>query len=423
MAGPMRILFLSNLYPPEMLGGYELACRNVALAMSERGHDVRVLTSWCHLPVPLDEPSWVERGLDLYIHIPLASKSDVIATRDLHSAVCSSYANTLRLLNVVRAFGPDIVYVWNLSGIGGAALLDLLNQIDVPWTLHLMDRVPVDIVSNTPAAALGLFGAQGSDLYASARVLSMSQHLLEEIETLAGIVFPQGADLIPGWADVSGALPHVSYLRDGIERFVTAGQVAPHKGIDLILDAAMRLKADGLPFTVDVFGDGDLPRYVDKAKTMQVSDRVRFLGRRSQSELVQLYGAYDVFLFPTWEREPFGLAPIEAAGCGTPPIMTRNCGASERLVDGVHCLKIERTLDELVDAMGRVASGRVDVARLGRAAQRLVTTDLSFARCVELIETALQAHARPWRRMAADNPALPLLAFLKHNLSVSLRFG
>ena len=92
----------------------------------------------------------------------------MVDMRDLHSAVCSSYANTLHLLDSLRSFRPDVVYVWNLIGIGGAAMLDLLNQIGVPWVLHLMDRVPVEIASTTPACVLGLFGAQESALYARA---------------------------------------------------------------------------------------------------------------------------------------------------------------------------------------------------------------------------------------------------------------
>jgi glycogen(starch) synthase len=418
----MRILFLTDLYPPLVLGGYEIACANVARGLAGRGHEVRVLTTWSHLPPPVDEPAWVHRGLDLHWFFPHMSSNSTVVERDLHSAVCSSYANTLHLLDSLRGFRPDVVYVWNLIGIGGAAMLDLLNQVGVPWMLHLMDRVPVDIISNTPACVLGLFGAQGSALYARARIISMSQHLLDEIETLSGVTFPQGVDLVPGWADVSAAVPHEPYLRDGTARFVAAGFVAPHKGIDLILQASARLKAEGLAFVVDVFGDGELPRYADMAKALQVDNRVRFLGRRTQTELVRLYAGYDAFLFPTWEREPFGLAPVEAAGCGTPPIMTRNCGASERFVDGVHCFKIERTADDLADVMRRVAANQVDLARIGRAGLRLVATDLSFASSLDSIEAALRAHVHPWRHEAADDPTLPLLAFLKHNLSVSLRF-
>jgi len=419
----MRILFLTNLYPPVVLGGYELACANVARALDGRGHTVRVLTTWSHLPGPNDQPAWVHRDLDMHWHVPLKSHNPTVDIRDLHSAVCSSYANTLHLLNHLRAFRPDVVYVWNLTGVGGAALLDLLNQVKVPWVLHLMDRGPLDIATNVPPAVLGLFNAQGSALYAGAGIISMSQHLLDEIESLSGINFPQGVAIVPGAADVSGALPHQPYLRDGLARFVTAGAVLPHKGIDLILQASVRLKAQARRFSVDIFGDGDLPRYIDMARTLQVSDHVRFLGPRPQAELIRLYAGYDSFLFPTWEREPFGFAPIEAAGCGTPPILTRNCGASERLVDAVHSLKIERSTEALAEAMNRVISGQVDLARIGRAGQRLVGSDLSFSRCLDRIERVLQPRATGgWRHEAADDPALPLLAFLKHNLSVSLKF-
>jgi glycogen synthase len=423
----MRILFLTNLYPPMQLGGYERACKNVAEALAARGHTVRALTSWCHLPPPVDEPDWVDRTLDLHSLFPHQSTNSTVYERDMHSADCSSFVNTLRLLDTLRAFQPDLVYVWKLSGIGGAALLDLLNLVDVPWALHLMDGVPIDIVRHTPPASLGLFDAHGSALYARAGIISMSQHLLDEIETLCGISFPQGVTLIPGWADVSNAVPHGPYLPEGGARFVAAGAVAPHKGIDLILQACADLKAEGATFTVDVYGDGfgegDLLRYAEKARSMQVDDRFHLLGLRSQRELMQLYANYDAFLFPSAEREPFGFAPIEAAACGLPPIITRHVGAAERLVDGVHCLKIERTVVELTDVMRRVIGGEIDLARIGRAGQRLVASDLSFTRCLDQIESVLRAHARPWRHGAADDQMLPLLTFLKHNLSVGLRFG
>ncbi|WP_164124429.1 glycosyltransferase, partial [Stenotrophomonas maltophilia] len=89
---------------------------------------------------------------------------------------------------------------------------------------------------------------------------------------------------------------------------------------------------------------------------------------------------YDAFLCPTWERDPFPFAPLGAAGCGTPPIITGNCGTSERLIDNVHCIKIDRTVDDLARAMMEVAAGQHDLAKMGRAGRRLVTSDLSFDR-------------------------------------------
>ena len=41
----MRILFVSNNFPPATKGGYEQWCEEVALALAARGHTMAVLTS------------------------------------------------------------------------------------------------------------------------------------------------------------------------------------------------------------------------------------------------------------------------------------------------------------------------------------------------------------------------------------------
>jgi glycosyltransferase involved in cell wall biosynthesis len=423
MTRPLRVLVLTNLYPPMVIGGYELARANVARGLARRGHEPRVLTSWSHLLSADTEPVKVHRDLDLHWLFPHISGTSPVVERDLHAALCSSIGNTLQLLRALAEFRPDVVYVWNLLGVGAAGLLDMLNLVGVPWVAHLMDRWPAEIVKNTPPYVLGPFDAQGSSLYRRARMISMSEHLLDEIRAVGGVAFAGVVDLLPGAVDLAETVPHEPYLRDGIARFVTAGSVNENKGIDLILDASRMLASRGIRFTVDVFGEGDLPRYVDRSRSLGVGDRVRFCGPRSQRELLRLYAGYDAFLFPTWCREPFGLAPVEAAGCGTPPIITRVCGAAERLVDGVHCIKIDRSASALTEAMAAVAEGRVDLARMARACRRLANSDLSFDRCLDRVESVLAAHATPWRHESAQDPSLPRLALFKHNLSLRLRFG
>jgi glycogen(starch) synthase len=416
----LRILFLTNLYPPFIIGGYEIACAQTAEAMRSRGHEVQVLTTWSHIPQETKTPEWVRRRLDLHWYVP-HMPNQTLEARDLHSAVCSSYSNTLHLLDALTNFRPDVVSAWNLTGIGGLAMMDLLNHVGVPWTLYLGDRVPVDIAANVPADVRGIFNARGGEVYERARIFSVSQNLLDEIEMESSISFPQGADIVAGWADLSQSLPHQPYLQDGKARFVAASAIGPHKGTELIVEASAQLQASGVDFSVDIFGEGDVPRYVDMAKRLRVEERVRFLGSLPYMDLLRAYSAYDAFLCPTWERDPFPFAPLGAAGCCTPPILTRNCGTSERLVDGVHCIKIERTAEDLARAMAEVAAGRLDLAKMGRAGRRLVECDLSFERHLDKMERAFEESARSWEM--PDDPKLPLLLFLKHNLSVRLRFG
>lgn len=418
----MRVLIVSNLYPPTVLGGYELACAKVADGLRARGHAIRVLTSWSHLAPPAPRDPDVSHRLDLAWHVAHMPHEPGARRWVAHAAMCSSFGNTAALLEEIREFRPDVVYVWNLIGIGGMALVDLLNMAGVAWVYHLMDRVPADLVTNVDRAAAAVFGT-GLAPYRGADVVAMSRHLIDEIENIVGERFAGPVDIVPGWVETGDVRPHAPYLRDGRARFVAAGTVAAFKGTDLILEAAATLKAEGLAFEVDIYGSGDVSTYVSRAQALQVDDRVRFLGPRRQRELLELYAGYDAFLFPTHEREPFGFAPVEAAGCGTPPIMTAACGAAERLVDGVHCIKIPRRLDDLAHAMRRVIAGEVDLPRLGRAGRRLVARDLSFERGLDMIERILYRRHQGRQADRIDDPSLNALAFLKHNLAARLVAG
>ena len=59
----MNILIISNLYPPHILGGYEILCAQVVNHLQSRGHQVHILTS-DHGGAPSD--SMVTRTLKVY---------------------------------------------------------------------------------------------------------------------------------------------------------------------------------------------------------------------------------------------------------------------------------------------------------------------------------------------------------------------
>ena len=44
-SSPMRIVFVSNIFPPHVRGGYELGCQRIAERCHELSHEVTVLTS------------------------------------------------------------------------------------------------------------------------------------------------------------------------------------------------------------------------------------------------------------------------------------------------------------------------------------------------------------------------------------------
>ena len=60
---PVRVLVVSNMYPPHHLGGYELSCRDTVERFRGRGHDVAVLTSTMRRPEVVDPPDERDTGI------------------------------------------------------------------------------------------------------------------------------------------------------------------------------------------------------------------------------------------------------------------------------------------------------------------------------------------------------------------------
>lgn len=416
----MKILIVSNLYPPFQVGGYEIACRNIAHALAAKGHEVRVLTSSRH-KAPYGAPDSprvrVVRSLGLDGLDPSPVGKHELRSWRKSLARLSQPWNTSTLLNEIDSFKPDCVYLFNLVGIGGLALVDALNHIGQPYVFHLMDRVPVEL-KEFPPYPLSLYDAETNAIYAGGEVIAMSNVLRKEIEAMGDAPFVQPVHIIPGWAKTDGPPASRDYLKDGIVRFVTAGTIKEHKGIGLIVEAAARLRADGVEnYRIELYGSGDIQRYQEMAFKQGVGDKLAFMGPRTQPELAAIYREADVFLFPTWEREPFGLAPVEAAALGCVPVVTEGCGVAEFMTHEADCLKIERTGAALARLMKAICVGETPLAKLGAGAQALTRGALNFDRCLAQIESVLsQAAARP---VPARRPGWEAhaLAQLKHDLA------
>src|SRR3954447_15688567 len=111
----VRVLTLTNTYPPHYYGGYELTCHDVMRRCAPAGHDVTVLTSSVHVPGVADvvEPhvlrtlqaywDWEQNGPTLPLS-PLARlRLEQHNLRELDAAIASAR--------------PDVVSVWHLGGL------------------------------------------------------------------------------------------------------------------------------------------------------------------------------------------------------------------------------------------------------------------------------------------------------------------
>ena len=404
----MRVLVISNLFPPDVIGGYELLCQDLADGLHERGHEVRVLTS--HAPVLDDRPYPVRRvfARRAYAAVDLRGAEE---SRHIESVV-SHAANAHALAREIDDFAPDRVLLANLIGLGGLAVLEVLRRRDVPWVWFLGDAAPVPLVDGVSTEILSLYGAESGDAFDRGRYVAMSRNVVDEIERRMGRAL-RDVRIVPGWI-ASPAPSRPRAARDGVTRFIVAGAIAEHKGIGLIVDAAVEVAATHPgAFRVELFGGGDPEPFRELLTTAAAREAVTFHGPRERREVLDEFATADVFLFPTHEREPFGVAPLEAASRGCVPIMTATAGVAERFVDGVHAIKIARDTDALAEAMRGVLDGRYDLDRMSEAARELVADDLTLGLLLDEFEAALLEPGP--ESVAADAPTE--LAEVLHSIS------
>jgi len=109
------------------------------------------------------------------------------------------------------------------------------------------------------------------------------------------------------------------------------------------------------------------PKVRDAAKASGVSDRIRFLGFVTDQDLLHLYVACDLFVFPSF-YEGFGLPVLEAMACGR-AVTCSNTSAMPEVADGAAILFNPHSKTEMTRAMAdllRDAELRARMERLGQ---------------------------------------------------------
>lgn len=83
-----------------------------------------------------------------------------------------------------------------------------------------------------------------------------------------------------------------------------------------------------------------------------ISKYISFTGGLTDTEIVSLMNAADIFVFPSL-YEGFGLPPLEAMACGT-PVVASNAGALPEVVGDAALLVNPENVEDIASAIERV---------------------------------------------------------------------
>ncbi len=150
-------------------------------------------------------------------------------------------------------------------------------------------------------------------------------------------------------------------------------------------------------------GDGSLRASLEtEAQSLNVADRVRFLGFVNQSGLPRVYRASDVFVLPS-EYEPFGVVVNEAMLSGCAVIVSDQVGARLDLVRNGETGFVfpMGNLDVLAALLGELLPAREKLHQMGVAAQQRMadwSPEQNISGVVHAVDVALRLKSLQRRR-------------------------
>jgi 1,2-diacylglycerol 3-alpha-glucosyltransferase len=163
--------------------------------------------------------------------------------------------------------------------------------------------------------------------------------------------------------------------------FLASSRFIKRKNLGGLLDAYhlyrecfVQENRESLPWRLVILGDGD-ERYRLECKIADQSiEDVTLVGFRQIEELPAYYGLASVFIHPAL-NDQWGLVVNEAMACGLPVLVSKHCGCVPELVhigENGYLFDPEDTV-ELANLMLSMSTGRVDIAKMGRASLETIS--------------------------------------------------
>ena len=346
----MRILVVSDLFPPVSFGGYEIECAALVAALRPE-HEVWVLTSDRDAAAAPVE----ERVLRV---LPYVGPRRREALRAPAAALRSA-----RLAR--RALGqadPDLVYVSNCAAISNAAPLvaaghpgaAVVYRFSERWFashVYRGDRFLRHLGPERGPRALWGGALKAVNRLPALRLdpgrprpaaISWGSLALRESVDLPAAIQPVLERVIHPASDHAEAYAELERRPRNRPTVVYVGRLTEAKGAPLAVEALARLREEhGLEAELLLAGPADpaMQRRLEaRAAQLSLGRSVRLLGRQSHAAVGELLAGAHAALVPTVDFDTFPLVAVEAALARAPVVAARVGGIPEALEEGSQAL-------------------------------------------------------------------------------------
>ncbi len=392
----MRILVISNFFPPFHAGGYGVLCYRLCECLRQEGHEILVLTTLPRQMTP--DPGGYR--------IMVAVKRELCFVSGINAAqlLWRTWRNCRKVAQWMKTFDPDLVYCFGIDGIGyqvyhtavesGTASITVVGDTWLvqawrdlarfdPWIGFVNSRNTAGIARRVKRMAgwcgrlLGLY--TGAAPLRGHPVHAISTFLVDELKK-AGYPWTSQSRLIKYPLMPPFVTPDNKAVgKDGSSspdlRVLFVSRMEMLKGPDVAVRAVARATHAGVGVKLTLCGIGaeNAVATIKRLATgLRVADRIKFQSALTPEELAGLYRAHDVFVFPSRIVEGLGIVCLEAMACGLPVLATGEGGQLDLVRDGITGLTFKKGDDaQLAALMERMAADSVLRQRMSEQAMAL----------------------------------------------------
>jgi len=409
----MRILIISNLFPPFILGGAEVSTDSLAGWLVSRGHDVCVLSS---APRPTNVESTVRadgvrierRYFPNRYSVYDAVQHSTVEKTAWHIRDHFLAESEVICREVIESFQPDIVNTHDLQGIGYNILREIGRQgLPCVQTLHDFGFLCVNMNMFRGGEPCGRrhFICSVSAMVKRAYFSSISRLAFwSPSQALIDLYRPS----LPAHTEaVCIPLPLFFSPRPksarvgasgsgGVVRLLFVGQVTEAKGIEFVLRILEPLAAH-YSFEIVIVGSG--PILGRLRERYERAAWVKFAGRVPTAEVAGYMVSSDLMLFPSLWFENSPLVVRQANQLGLPILASCVGGIPELVGHGVNGLLLPPGDEEQWrNCLGELLGCPDKLQRLGAGARESASDydgDLLGEAVVRLYERTIGAGNLP----------------------------
>ena len=405
----MRVLVISNFYPPHHVSGYALLCADVVRELEARGHEVTVMTS------TLGVGREVVEGR-IHRVFSLESPLDFYRPAKALGYPAASRRNVRRVREAVSTVRPDVAFVWGLWNLskrvaaeaerlmGGRVVYYLAN----PWPIEANRHraywsLPARRPSREPLkracrlAARVVLRSEWQEPPLRFEHAPCCSRALRDQLVAAGVPL-KNAPIVYEGIDLH------SYAEAGAHRqmpvaggpltLLYVGLLVEHKGVHTAVEALRRLSPAVLArVSLTILGSGH-PDYESVLRSLVadtgLADRVTFADPIPRSELPGFLARHHVVLLPSIWEEPLALIMQESLASGAVLVGSATGGTTEIVKDGENGLLFPASdAGRLAGQIARLAEDPALCRRLGAAGRRTAQEAFSLTRMADELETYL----------------------------------